>query len=113
PPRHGQAAIGAPSPPSARCVEISVRERPPRKCQRLVRFAGAIGWPHSSLSSGRAGPSPRPSVPWHLWHSIASNISLPRLIEASEDATSFGSSSFFGASLKALGANVLRYATRW
>src|SRR5690349_2369030 len=44
---------------------------------------------------------------------MASNISLPRLIEASDDETSFGSSSFLGASLKASGANVLRYATRF
>src|SRR6185436_13290603 len=94
-------------------VAISVRLCPPRKFQRLVRLAGATGKPHSSFSSGRDGPSARPSVPWHLWHSIASYISLPRLIEASDDATSFGSSSFLGASLKASAANVLMYATRF
>ena len=48
-----------------------------------------------------------------MWHSIASNISLPRLIDAADEATSFGSSSFFGASLNFSAANVLRYATRF
>jgi hypothetical protein len=60
------AGIGVPSTPLAIRVAISVRERPPRKFQRLVRFAGATGLPHSSFSSGRDGPSARPSVPWHL-----------------------------------------------
>ena len=92
---------------------MSVWLAPPRKVHRLVRLAGATGKPHSSFSSGRDGPSARPSVPWHLWHSIASNISLPRLSDASEDDTSFGKSSFLGASLKASGANVLMYATRF
>ena len=86
---------------------------PPRNVQRLVRFAGAIGCPHSSFSSAREGPSAAPSVPWHLWHSMASNISLPRLIDAADEATSFGSSSFLGASLNLSAANALMYATRF
>ncbi len=48
-----------------------------------------------------------------MWHSIASNISFPRLIDASDDATSFGSSCFFGASLNLSAANALTYATRF
>src|SRR5205823_1818165 len=105
--------IGVPSTPVARRIAISVRPAPPRKVHRFVRFAGAIGLPQSSLSSGRDGPSARPAVPWHLLHSIASNISLPRLIDASDDATSFGISCFFGASLNFSAANVLTYATRF
>src|SRR2546423_6267681 len=105
--------IGVPRTPLASRVAMSVRDEPPRNVHRLVRFAGAIGCPQSSFSSGRDGPSPRPATPWHLWHSIASNISLPRLIDASDDDTSFGSSSFFGASLNRSGANVLMYATRF
>src|SRR5262249_40189316 len=85
----------------------------PRNVQRLVRLAGAMGCPHSSLSSGRDGPSARPSAPWHLLHSIASNISLPRLMEASDEATSLGRSSFFGASLNLSAAKVLTEATRF
>src|SRR5206468_12012303 len=108
-----KAGIGVPRTPLARRVAISVRLAPPRKVHRFVRFAGAIGFPHSSLSSARDGPSARPSVPWHLWHSIASNISLPRLIDASEEPTSFGSSSFLGASLNLSAANDLMYATRF
>ena len=105
--------IGVPRMPLARRVAMSVRLVPPRKVQAFVRFAGAIGVPHSSFSSERDGPSARPSVPWHLWHSIASNISLPRLSDSGEEATSFGSSSFFGASLNFSAANVFKYATRF
>src|SRR5439155_8883132 len=105
--------IGVPRTPAASRVAISVRNAPPRNVHRLVRFAGAIGWPHSSFSSARDGPSPRPSVPWHLWHSIASNLSLPRLIDSADEATSLGSSSFLGASLNLSAANALMYATRF
>jgi hypothetical protein len=104
--------IGVPRTPFASRIAMSPRVAPPRKVQRLVRFAGRIGWPQSSFSSGREGPSARPSTPWHLWHSIASNISLPRLIDSADGATSFGSSCFFGASLNFSAANVLRYAMR-
>src|SRR5262249_30499599 len=88
-------------------VAISVGVGPPRKVHRLVRLAGGIGWPHSSFSSARDGPSARPSVPWHLLHSIASNISLPRLIDSADEETSFGRSSFLGASLNLSAANAL------
>src|SRR5262249_10731486 len=105
--------IGVRRPPLARRVASSARPDPPRKVHRLVRFAGGIGGPHSSFSSEREGPSARPSVPWHLWHSIASNISLPRFIDSADEATSLGSSSFFGASLNLSAAKLLMYATRF
>src|SRR5216117_3528382 len=105
--------MGVPTTPLARRVATSTGALPPRKRQGIVRLAGAIGLPQSSFSSGRDGPSARPSVPWHLLHSIASNISLPRLSDASDDDTSFGSSCFFGASLNFSAANVLTYATRF
>src|SRR5215467_15016725 len=101
------AGIGVPSTPVASRVAMSRREPPPRNVHRLVRLAGLIGWPHSSFSSERDGPSARPSVPWHLLHSIASNTSLPRLIESAEDETSLGRSSFLGASLNLSAANDL------
>ncbi len=100
--------MGVPSTPVVSRIAISARPPPPRKVQRFVRFAGRIGCPHSSLSSGREGPSARPSAPWHLLHSIASYISLPRLIDSGDEATSFGSSCFFGASLNLSAANALR-----
>src|SRR2546428_4704074 len=105
--------MGVRSTPAPSRMAMSVRDAPPRKFQRLVRLAGAIGWPHSSFSSARDGPSARPSVPWHLLHSIASNISLPRLMDSADDATSLGSSSFLGASLNLSAANALMYATRF
>src|SRR5438552_14146147 len=105
--------MGVPRTPLARRVATSTGALPPRKRQGFVRLAGAIGLPQSSFSSGRDGPSERPSVPWHLLHSIASYISLPRRIDSGEEATSFGSSSFFGASLNVSGAKVLRCATRF
>src|SRR5215831_5334896 len=108
-----KAGMGVPRTPVAMRVAISPRVAPPRKVQRLVRLAGLIGCPHSSFSSGREGPSARPWAPWHLLHSIASNISLPRLIDASEALTSFGRSCFLGASLNRSAAKVLRYATRF
>ena len=58
-----KAGIGVPSTPLAMRVAMSVREAPPRNVHRLARLAGATGWPHSSLSSARDGPSARPSVP--------------------------------------------------
>src|SRR5439155_24463157 len=100
--------MGVPSTPVASRIAISARPPPPRKFHRFVRFAGRIGWPHSSLSSEREGPSARPSAPWHLLHSIASYISLPRLIDSGDDATSFGTSGFFGAPLTVAGANLFR-----
>jgi hypothetical protein len=102
-----KVGIGVPSTPTASRVTISVREWPPRKFQRLVRLAGAIGWPHSSFSSARDGPSARPSVPWHLLHSIASNISLPRLIDSADEDTSLGRSAFLVGSLNLSAANAL------
>src|SRR2546425_1274908 len=86
--------IGVPRMPAPSRVAMSARLAPPRNVQRFVRFAGAMGWPHSSFSSGRDGPSPRPSLPWHLLHSIASNISFPRLMDSAQDATPLGHSHF-------------------
>src|SRR3989338_7864994 len=100
--------IGVPSTPAAIRVAIAVRDMPPRKFHGLVRLAGAIGGAQSSFTSAREGPSARPWVPWHLLHSMASNISRPRLIDSAEEATSLGSSSFFGASLNFSGAKPLR-----
>src|SRR5262249_41256154 len=108
-----KVGIGVPSTPTASRVAVSGREAPPRKFQRLVRFAGAIGWPHPAFSSGRDGPSARPSAPWHLLHSIASNISLPRLIDSADDETSLGRSAFLVVSLNLSAANDLIYATRF
>src|SRR3990167_8931239 len=105
--------IGVPGPPAAIRVAIAVRDMPPRKFHGLVRLAGAIGWPQSSFSSAREGPSARPWLPWHLLHSMASNISRPRLIDSGDEATSLGSSRVFGAALKVSGAKPLRYATRF
>src|SRR5262249_9681513 len=105
--------IGVPSTPAPSRMAMSVRDAPPLKFQRFVRLAGAIGWPHSSFSSARDGPSARPSAPWHLLHSIASNISLPRLSDSADDETSLGRSSFFGASLNLSAAKALMYATRF
>src|SRR2546429_3992517 len=101
--------MGVPLTPVARRMAMSSGAGPPRKVHRLVRFAGLIGRPQSSFSSGREGPSARPSVPWHLLHSIASNISLPRLIDSVDEATSLGSSSFLGASLNLSAAKVFTY----
>src|SRR5262245_50117928 len=108
-----KVGIGVPSTPTVSRVAMSVRDAPPRKFQRLVRLAGAIGWPHSSFSSERDGPSARPSVPWHLLHSIASNISLPRLIDSVDEETSLGRSAFLVGSLNLSAANALTYATRF
>src|SRR5262245_59297535 len=105
--------IGVPSTPAVRRVAISARDAPPRKFQRLMRLAAAIGCPHSSFSSARDGPSARPSAPWHLWHSIASNISLPRLMDSADEETSLGNSTFLDGSLNLSAANVLMYATRF
>src|SRR3989442_4256539 len=107
-----KAGMGVPSTPAASRVAMAARLGPPRKVHRLVRFAGLMGCPHSSLSSGREGPSARPSAPWHLLHSIASNISRPRLIDSADAPTSLGSSSFLGASLNFSEAKDLMYAIR-
>src|SRR2546428_12883515 len=106
-PESMRVGIGVPGTPVARRVAPSTRLAPPRNVHRLVRLAGLIGCPHSSFSSGRDGPSARPSAPWHLLHSMASNISLPRLIEFADEATSLGSSCFFVASLNLSAANAL------
>ena len=100
--------IGVPRRPVASRIAISLRSLPPRKFQRWVRLAGLIGCPHSSFSSARDGPSARPAVPWHLWHSMASYISLPRLTDSAEEATSLGNSCFLGASLNLSAAKALR-----
>src|SRR3990172_6062342 len=105
--------IGVPMSPVASRVAISFVLPPPRKVHGLVRFAGLTGFPQSSFSSGIDGPSARPAFPWHLLHSIASNISLPRFKDASDEETSFGRSTGFGASLKLSGAKLFTYATRF
>ncbi len=55
--------IGVPSTPAASRSAISVRSAPPRNVHGFVRFAGGIGEPQSSFSSGRDGPSARPAMP--------------------------------------------------
>src|SRR5207245_6966210 len=108
-----KVGIGVPRTPMARRVAISVRLPPPRNVHRLVRLAGLIGCPHSSFSSGIDGPSARPAAPWHLLHSIASYISLPRLIDSADELTSRGNSCGFGCSLNFSAAKLLTYATRF
>src|SRR3990172_692432 len=100
--------MGVPIRPVASRVAISLVLAPPPDVQDLVRGAGRMGVSQSSLSSGAEGPSPRPSLPWHLLHSIASNISLPRAMDSSEETTSFGRSATLGGSLNLSGAKVLR-----
>ena len=58
------------------------------------------------MSSGADRLSPRPALPWHLLHSMASNISFPRVMDSLEAATSFGSVAAFCASLNAPPAKV-------
>ena len=58
--------IGVPLSPVVIVLKISSRDGPPRKVQGCVRFAARIGWPKSSTRVEAEGPSPRPSVPWHL-----------------------------------------------
>src|SRR5574341_1367216 len=95
--------IGVPMRPVTRRVAMSLALSPPRNVQGLVRLAARMGFPQSSLRSGADGPSPRPALPWHLLHSMASNISLPRARDSLEDATSFGISAPFEGSLNLSG----------
>src|SRR3970040_1763273 len=104
--------MGVPMSPVTSRAATSLALAPPLKFHDFVRFAGLTGLPQSSLSSGADGPSPRPALPWHLLHSMASNISLPRARDSLDEATSFGRSATLGASLNASPAKVLRYATR-
>ena len=84
------AGIGVPATPVRSRMTTSFRSEPPRKFHGLWRLAGRIGWPQSSFRSDPGAGSPRPAWPWHLTHSKASNIFLPRRSEASEEDTSFG-----------------------
>src|SRR5881397_1589386 len=93
--------MGVPMRPVTRRVATWSLLPPPRNNQGLVRLAGRTGFPQSSLSSGADGPSPRPALPWHLLHSMASNISYPRAMDSLEAATSLGSADTFGGSLNA------------
>src|SRR3970282_291292 len=104
--------MGVPIRPVASRVALSLVLAPPRNVQDLVRVAGRMGFPQSSLSAGAEGPSPRPPLPWHLLHSIASNISLPRAMDSLEETTSFGRSATLGGSLNLSGAKILWEETR-
>ena len=64
--------IGVPFNPVLIVRKMSSRDDPPRKVQRCARSAARIGWPQSSFRVGAEGPSPRPSVPWHLTQPVSS-----------------------------------------
>ena len=64
--------MGVPLSPVLIDRKISSRDEPPRKVQLCVRSAGRIGCPQSSFRVGAEGPSPRPSVPWHLMQPVSS-----------------------------------------
>src|SRR5215472_13321101 len=102
-----KVGIGDPRSPVDSRVATSRGVGPPRKVHGFVRLAGRMGLPQSSFRSEPGAGSPRPFWPWHLLHSMASNISWPRLIEAAFDFTSGGIlAASILASLKA-GPNVL------
>ena len=65
------AGIGVPLNPVLIVRKMSSRDEPPRKVQLCARSAARIGWPQSSFSVGADGPSPRPSVPWHLTQPVS------------------------------------------
>ena len=94
------AGMGVPATPVRSRMTTSFRSEPPRKFHGLWRLAGRIGWPQSSFRSEPGAGSPRPAWPWHLTHSKASNIFLPRRSDASEEATSLGTAT--GSSLAPL-----------
>ena len=64
--------MGVPLSPVLIVLKISSRDEPPRKVQLCARSAGRIGCPQSSIRVGAEGPSPRPSVPWHLTQPFSS-----------------------------------------
>ena len=59
--------MGVPLNPVLIVLKMSSRDDPPRKVQLCARSAARIAWPQSSFRVGAEGPSPRPSVPWHLY----------------------------------------------
>src|SRR5215813_1440517 len=101
------AGIGVPATPVRSRMTMSFRSDPPRKFHGLWRLAGRIGCPQSSLRSEPGAGSPRPACPWHLTHSKASNIFLPRRRDASEDETSLGTVAAWSLASLYDAANVL------